>query len=241
MAYLEQFDGTAAMEISPSQVLDDLTLARMYGTDRENTAMPPRTRIVVHIVAAEQTDRAHLARVIFSAGHHAEVYSDTEEFLSHRPKDGVALIGEGTAHTSASLIEALTNAGTWLPVIGFGKDLSFDCVIAGTKAGVTDYVVGEIERDILVPKLEAADATGREIRQSQMHKARARLLISSLSPRERQVLDRLAQGSSNKTMARELSISPRTVEIHRMKMMSKLGAKTSAEAIRLRLQAFEIV
>jgi len=65
----------------------------------------------------------------------------------------------------------------------------------------------------------------------------ARSRIENLSTREREVLDWLAQGSSNKAIARELQISPRTVEIHRANMMSKLGASHAADAVRLRLEA----
>lgn len=67
--------------------------------------------------------------------------------------------------------------------------------------------------------------------------AEARQRISRLSLREREVLDRLADGCSNKAIARDLDISPRTVEIHRMKMMGKLGARHAAEAVRLRIEA----
>ena len=65
----------------------------------------------------------------------------------------------------------------------------------------------------------------------------ARDRISSLSVREREVLDWLTEGSSNKVITRELDISPRTVEIHRANMMHKLGARHAAEAVRLKLEA----
>ncbi|WP_232366704.1 response regulator transcription factor [Alteripontixanthobacter muriae] len=68
-----------------------------------------------------------------------------------------------------------------------------------------------------------------------MIEARGRL--SALSGHEREVLDWLSRGSSNKNIARELDISPRTVEIHRANMMSKLGANHAADAVRLRLEA----
>ena len=65
----------------------------------------------------------------------------------------------------------------------------------------------------------------------------ARASIARLSGREREVLDWLCCGYSNKAIARELSISPRTVEIHRANMMAKLGARHPAEAVRLKLEA----
>jgi FixJ family two-component response regulator len=65
----------------------------------------------------------------------------------------------------------------------------------------------------------------------------ARQRIGTLSRGEREVLDWLSEGCSNKAIARALEISPRTVEIHRANMMEKLGATHSAEAVRLRLEA----
>ena len=65
----------------------------------------------------------------------------------------------------------------------------------------------------------------------------ARNLLSNLSGREREVLEGLTNGGSNKDIARILSISPRTVEIHRANMMNKLGARHAAEAIRISLEA----
>ena len=62
---------------------------------------------------------------------------------------------------------------------------------------------------------------------------RARARIARMSPRERQVLEGLLAGGTNKTIGRELGISPRTVELHRASLMEKLGAQTLIEAVRL--------
>lgn len=241
MAYCEKIDVRAGQDATLFGLSAELTSAGasvdlLRAQDAANPA-----RIFVHVIAAEQTDRAVLARMIFSAGHHAEIYSDALELISHRPADGVVIIDDSAAGGSLDLLDAMADAGIWLPVIGFGKHLDYDTIIAGTKAGVTDYFIGDFDKAVLLRKLETAYLSGQVVRECRMRRAKARLLIAGLSAREREVVDLLATGFSNKEMARQLSISPRTIEIHRMKMMSKLGAKTSAEAIRLRLEAFDTI
>jgi DNA-binding CsgD family transcriptional regulator len=65
----------------------------------------------------------------------------------------------------------------------------------------------------------------------------ARRLVDSLSPRERDVLERLLSGGSNKVIGRALGLSPRTVEMHRAKMLDRLGATTTAEALEIARRA----
>ena len=69
------------------------------------------------------------------------------------------------------------------------------------------------------------------------NRAKARRLVNLLSRREKDVLNGLVSGASNKEMARQLGISPRTVEIHRAAMMSRLNAQSAADAVRIGLYA----
>lgn len=237
MAYYEQI----GFQAGQAAVLEDLASVPEGVALWQSAHHTRSVRIVVHIIAPQQSDRALLARTIFSAGHHAEIYSDPLELISHRPSDGVVIIDDSTTGVSVDLLGAMADAGIWLPVIGFGKQLAYDTVIAGTKAGVADYYIGNFDQTALIAKLETAYLSGQVVLEARMRRAKARLLITGLSAREREVIDLLATGCSNKEMARILAISPRTVEIHRMKMMSKLCAKTSADAIRLRLEAFSTI
>ncbi len=195
-------------------------------------------RVTLHILDGDSARRAQLARLAFAAGHHAEIYANAEELLSHAPSGGIVLAhddppGEGVP----ALIGAMMRAGQWLPVIAVAEEPTTEAVVSTIKAGALDYL---LVPEQIAPLNEAISRASREAETHRAHRARAaeaRQRISRLSLREREVLDRLAEGCSNKAIARDLEISPRTVEIHRMKMMGKLGARHAAEAVRLRIEA----
>jgi two-component system response regulator FixJ len=195
-------------------------------------------RVTLHILDSDSARRAQLARLAFAAGHHAEIYAHAEELLSHAPAGGLVLaqdepVGEGITN----LVSAMMRAGQWLPVIAIAENPSITAVVRAIKVGALDYLTVP---DQIAPLNEAVTRSAREADAQRLSRARAaeaRQRISRLSMREREVLDRLADGCSNKAIARDLEISPRTVEIHRMKMMGKLGARHAAEAVRLRIEA----
>lgn len=196
-------------------------------------------RHTVHVVADEAQQRAAIARLVFAAGHHAEVYNDIEELVEHHPTSGFVFVHEAGRLGAPAVCQALAKNALWLPVIGFGAQVDPSRIVAGMKAGAIDYLVGPISAGTIVAKLQACAKEAETIAEVRGRQAAARSVLERLSERERQVLDLLAKGLSNKEMARNLEISPRTVEIHRMKMMSKIGATSSAHAVRLRIEALD--
>ena len=104
------------------------------------------------------------------------------------------------------------------------------------KGGAADFIEKPYSDDALIAAIETALKRGApQDRADEI--AAAAALIDTLSPRERQVLDALVAGHSNKIIAFDLGISVRTVEVHRARMMDRLGVRQFAEAVRLAVLA----
>lgn len=192
----------------------------------------------IHIVALSSLERAEQARACYAADYHAEIYSNYDELLAAAPRRGLVLAEDIVARGGiAELIAGMGRHGFWLPVIAFAHSAEPQRVVAAIRAGALDYLALPLDPARLGATLGRAqeEALARGAVQREAVEAQARL--ERLTAREREVLDLLVAGASNKIIARELAISPRTVEIHRANMMAKLGAHHAADAVRLRLAA----
>ena len=195
-------------------------------------------RHTLHVVDDDMRSRAEQARTAYALGHHAEVYDDLDELLVRPPQSGLLLVRQRALDLSLSdLFDRLGEHGIWLPVIVCAPEPALDQVVSLIKQGALDYLQLPLETNRLARSLAAVMRETRAHSAARQRLNFARTKVAALSRREREVLEWLAEGSSNKLIARELEISPRTVEIHRANMMTKLGAGHSAEAIRLWLEA----
>jgi two-component system response regulator FixJ len=104
------------------------------------------------------------------------------------------------------------------------------------KAGAVDFIEKPYDDEVLVKAIELALSLPRQSDRNR-EAAEAAQRVAALSPRERQVLDALVAGRPNKVIAYDLGISARTVEVHRARMMERLGVRQLAEAIRLAVMA----
>jgi len=105
------------------------------------------------------------------------------------------------------------------------------------KAGAVDFIDVPYRSEQLLNALASAQATIQERAEQDQATERLKGLIAALPPREREVLDGLLAGGTNKTIARDLGISPRTVEAHRARIMERLGAQSLPALVQIAVAA----
>jgi two-component system response regulator FixJ len=130
----------------------------------------------------------------------------------------------------------LRRMGVLLPVIVMTAGGDVQTAVQAMKAGAMDFIEKPFDDEVLLSAIESSLArAGQGDRADKPLDAARRL--AALSPRERQVLDALLAGRPNKVIAYDLGLSVRTVEVHRARMMERLGVRHLSEAIRLAVMA----
>ena len=103
------------------------------------------------------------------------------------------------------------------------------------KGGAVDFLAKPFDAEVLLARIREALHGHAQRRDARCGLAAIRASAATLSPRERQVFERVAAGEANKSVAMELGISARTVEIHRSRLMKKMRARSLAELVRMKL------
>lgn len=190
----------------------------------------------VILVDGELRRRAAISHLLSSAGIHVEPFENVDELAGRWPHSGIVLI-EDTEGAIAAVMESMVGAGSWLPVIAFAEQPQTKRVVNAILEGAIDYVGWPFTDGAFVETLETADARAASLGSARLREAVARSRIERLTRREREVLSGVANGHSNRLIAERLAISPRTVEIHRANMLTKIGANHTSEAIRIAIEA----
>lgn len=137
------------------------------------------------------------------------------------------------------LLRELQARGVGLPVIVITGHGDVPLAVEAMRAGALDFLEKPFEDERLLDSVQRALKSGTEPPVSH-EQAEARARVAGLSPRELQVLKGLVKGQANKTVAYELGISARTVEVYRAKLMEKMQASAFADLVRLSLLAGDL-
>ncbi len=192
----------------------------------------------IHFVDSAHGLRVQIARLALALGYPAQIYAGLDELALHAPGRGIVIIhDERDAAGVAALLEELAALGIWLPLVIAAQKVSLARIVGAVRAGALDFLALPAEPEAFAALLRRAvrAAPAQAAARRRMIEARGR--IARLSERERAVFEQLVAGGSNKFVARNLRISPRTVEIHRANMMAKLEAQHFAHAVRLWFEA----
>jgi two-component system response regulator FixJ len=135
------------------------------------------------------------------------------------------------------LIQALRDNGVGMPVLVITGHADVPLAVEAMKLGAEDFLEKPFEDDVLIRAVERALDAGRARQDEASARASARDLLERLTDREREVLEAIADGRPNKTIAAMLGISPRTVEVHRARLFDKLEAASVSDLVKLKMRA----
>ncbi|MYE51111.1 MAG: response regulator transcription factor [Gammaproteobacteria bacterium] len=131
----------------------------------------------------------------------------------------------------------LKERGETLPVIFLTGHGDIAMAVQALRAGAVDFLEKPVSRERLLESVARAVDIDRSVRQDREEQSEIRARLQGLTKRERQVLERLVAGRTNKFVARELEISARTIEVYRRNVMTKMGAASLSHLVRMTLLA----
>jgi FixJ family two-component response regulator len=122
-----------------------------------------------------------------------------------------------------------------LPIIFITGHGDIPMAVEAMRRGALDFLRKPFGEDDLIQRVNEALKRASEVRDERKAQIEARAHFETLSPREKEVFERIASGQANKFVAAELGISERTVEIHRSQVMRKMGARSLAQLVRMKI------
>ena len=195
----------------------------------------------VFVVDDDEALRDAMATLLEAEGLACETYADAASFLDGladwRPESCACLVLDLRLPGPSGLDvqERLNACGIDVPVVfvtGYGD---LPSAVRAMKGGAVDFLAKPFDAEVLLARIREALHGHAQRRNARCGLAAIHACAATLSPRERQVFERVAAGEANKSVAMELGISTRTVEIHRSRLMKKMRARSLAELVRMKL------
>ncbi|MDX8434749.1 MULTISPECIES: response regulator FixJ [Mesorhizobium] len=195
---------------------------------------------VVHVVDDDVDVRKSLGFLLATADFAVRLHESATAFLATAPKtiDGCIVTDVRMPGIDGiEFLRQLRTRGHTVPVIVMTGHADVALAVQAMKEGAADFIEKPFDDQVLIDAIRSALDNRNLAVATHPQAAEIRNCLSTLSERERQVLDGLVSGLPNKSIAYDLGISPRTVEIHRANVMSKMGAGSLSHLVRMALIA----
>ncbi len=188
----------------------------------------------VFVVDDDSEVRETLKWLVESVGLKIETFASAQDFLNAYDPDRPGCLVTDVRMPGMSGIELqakLMAEEVTLPIIVVSGYADVPTAVRSMKGGAIDFVEKPFNEQMLLERIQLSILEDARLRQKRAQGERARARLRSLTPRERQVMDLVILGRSNKQIARELNISPKTVEAHRSNVMAKMKAQSLPELV----------
>lgn len=194
---------------------------------------------VVHVVDDDPAVRDSVAFLLEASGYRTRAYASAKELLDRDSLEPGCIVTDVRMPelTGMELVQRLKTTGVVYPVIMITGHADVPLAVEAMKAGVADFIEKPFRDDVLIAAVRSALSRAADSAQEQAERAEAIERTQGLSTRERDVLEGLVAGKPNKVIAYDLGISPRTVEVYRASLMTKMQAGSLSELVRLALLA----
>jgi two-component system, LuxR family, response regulator FixJ len=194
----------------------------------------------VYVIDDDEAMRDSLDFLLSSADFHVTLFESAHHFL-----DALSSIDFGCVVSDVrmpgidgiELLKRLKASRSAFPVLIMTGHGDVPLAVEAMKLGAADFLEKPFEDDRLIGMIDAALRQAESGARSEAATLDIGARIATLSPRERQVMDGLIAGLSNKLIAREYDISPRTIEVYRANVMTKMQAGSLSELVRLAMRA----
>ncbi|MET0371952.1 MAG: response regulator [Sphingobium sp.] len=197
-------------------------------------------RKLVHIVDDEDAMRRSTGYALKTSGYAVETWSSGAAFLKEvkHAEQGCILLDIRMPEIDGLEVQRLlAERGVTMPIVIMTGHGDISIAVRAMKAGAVDFLEKPFEKAALLHAIETAFARISAAGDAAGRAADAEVILGALTPRERDVLEGLARGLPNKTIAYDLGISSRTVEVHRANLMTKLDVRSLSDALRIAFAA----
>ncbi|KTE26999.1 MULTISPECIES: response regulator [unclassified Sphingopyxis] len=195
---------------------------------------------LIHLVDDEEAIRKSAGFMLRTVGFEVRTYASGVEFLklARTAETGCVLLDVRMPELDGLQVQSeMAQRGINMPVVVLTGHGDVTLAVQAMKAGAVDFIEKPFEKASLLEAIDRGFARIDRVDVRATEEAEAQVRIGVLTPREKEVLDGLARGYPNKTIAYDLGVSSRTIEVHRASLMSKLAVRSLSDALRIAFAA----